>query len=122
MATLMKFELGSDVLEFEAGAEYPARRPVELYQIKDRTAAGTLQIEKLGITIRSRVLTFTLMPIEDYDKLINWFVNIVNGGQKSFIFTDERGAEGEVKITDDIIDFPEVDFEIFSGTLTLEYI
>lgn len=120
--TLMKFESGSDVLEFEAGADYPASRPIELFQVQDRTAAGVLQVESLGISVSSRSLIFNLMSLADYEALINWFVNIVNGGEKDFTFTDERGLAGSVKITDNIINFPETDFELFSGVLNLEYV
>lgn len=122
MTTLMRFDSGTDSLEFEAGADYPASRPIEIFQVQDRTAAGILQVESLGVSVSRRVLTFTLMSLVDYQALLNWFINIVNGGEKDFSFTDEKGVIGLVKITDNILNFVETDFEIFSGVLNLEYV
>lgn len=121
MSTLLKFELGVNVLQFEEGASYPASRPVEKLQIVDRTAGGTLQVEELGITIRTRVLSFVDMLKSDYDALENWFDNVSNGALNSFDFTDEYGNTGSVKILENKLDFIEGDFELFNGSITLEY-
>lgn len=117
----MKFVYGSDVLQFEEGASYPAARPIEKLQVSDRTAAGTLQTEELGITLRRRVLNFFDMIKTDHDALRDWFDNIANGSENAFEYTDERGYVGTVKILDNTFDFQEDDFELFSGSLTVEY-
>jgi len=122
MATLMKFESGASTLQFEAAADYPASRPVALFQVQDRTAAGVLQVEDLGVNVSKRTLAFNLMPKVDYLALIDWFLNVANGGMVSFDFTDERGVVGEVVILDSVIDFPETSFEVYSGRLQLEYV
>lgn len=121
MATLMKFVLGASTLQFEEGASYPAARPIEKIQTIDRTAGGKLQVENLGITLRRRQLNFTDMLKLDHDALKSWFDNISNGAEFEFEFTDERGFTGTVKILDNTFDFSEDDFELFSGSLTLEY-
>jgi hypothetical protein len=122
MSTLMKFEKDANILQFEAGGDYPARRPVELLQVQDRTAAGTLQVETLGITIKRRTIVFNLMTETDYNALLDWFLNIVNGGAEVFDFTDEYGTLFEdVRITDNIIDFPETSYKRYSGELNLEF-
>ncbi len=121
MSTLMKFEYEGNVLQFEDGAEYPATRRTELMQIQDRTAAGTLQVEDLGITLNSRVLVFTLMSKTDYDALIDWFLNIVNGASKVFEFTDEYGITRNAIILDSILEFNEVSLNRYSGQFTVEY-
>ena len=102
MSTLMRFTLGANVLVFEAGGTYPAKRTIEKMQVIDRTADGSLQVETLGIVIRTRVLSFALMSLVDYTGLIDWFLNIVDGGATSFTFTDEYGDSGAVKITNSI--------------------
>lgn len=121
MATSMKFVLGLDTLEFEEGASYPAPRPIEKTQIIDRTAGGSLQVEDLGITLRRRVLNFEDMIKSDYDALRDWFDNVVNGSEKVFAFTDERDFTGDVRFIENVFDFQEDDFELFSGSLTVEY-
>ena len=121
MSTLMKFEVGSEVLQFEAGGDYPAKRKQELLQAKDRSAAGDLQIENLGIKIKTRVIVFNLMSKADYVALVDWFLNVAQGGSLPFIFTDEYGDAGEVRIMDSIIDFDENSLEAYSGSITLEY-
>ena len=122
MATLMKFVFGSEVLQFEEGASYPASRPIEKMQVNDRAAGGNLKTENLGITFRQRLLNFEDMLKSDHDKLEDWFDNIVNASEGTFQFTDERGDTGDVKIIDNKFNFIEGDFELFSGTLTLEYV
>ena len=122
MPTLMNFKQGTNELFFEAGGDYPASRPVELFQVQDRTAAGILQVEDLGVQTRRRVITFNLMSKADYDALLDWFLNIANGGMIDFEFTDEKGFTGTVKITDQIIDFIETSYESYSGTLNVEYV
>lgn len=122
MSTLMKFVYGGSVLQFEEGASYPASRPIEKLQIADRTAGGTLQVEELGITFRRRTLNFVDMSKNDYEGLVDWFDNVSNGSQNDFEFIDERGFQGIVKIIDNVVDFIETDYELFSGSITLEYI
>lgn len=121
MSTLMKFVYEGNTLQFEDGAEYPATRRAELMQVQDRTAAGTLQVEDLGIAINSRVLYFTLMTKNDYDALIDWYLNIVNGASKVFEFTDEYGIVRNAIIIDSFLEFNEVSLNRYSGQFTVEY-
>jgi len=121
MATLLKFVLGGDILQFDEGASYPAPRPIEKLQVTDRSAGGELKIEILGIDINSRTLNFTDMLKTDHDNLKNWFDVIANGSENSFEFTDERGFVGTVVIRDTVFNFVENDFELFNGSITLEY-
>jgi len=117
----MKFIFGLSELNFVENASYPASRPIEKLQVSDRTAAGVMQSEELGITLRRRVLSFEDMSKVDHDNLKDWFDNIVNGSQFSFEFIDERNFSGIVKFVENVFDFTEVDFELFSGSITLEY-
>ncbi len=122
MSTPMKFESTPHILQFEAGGDYPATRTNRVFQVRDRTAGGQLKVETLGIQNKTRVLVFNLMSKVDYTALIDWFLNVVNGGEVDFEFTDEYGDTGTVKITDNILDFTETSLERYSGTLNLEYV
>ncbi len=117
----MRFDLGGDSLVFEAGGDYPANRKLKAIQIKDRTAAGSLRVESLGIYVRTRVLTFNLMQSTDYNALLYWFRYVVNGADKTFTFTDEYGDTGQVKIVTDELSFEETSIRSYSGMVTLEY-
>lgn len=122
MSTLMKFELAPYSLQFEAGATYPAKRTHEVLQVRDRTAGGTPQTETLGVTIKERVLNFELMSLNDYEALVDWFLNVVNAGELAFDFTDEYGVTSSVEFVDTEIDFDETSLGSFSGSVTLEYV
>lgn len=121
MTTLMKFVKGATTLQFEEGASYPAARPIEKIQVTDRTASGGLQIEELGITLRTRVLFFKDMLKSDHDALLDWFDNVANASANSFEFTDERGFVGEVRILDNKFNSVEGDFELYNVDITVEY-
>lgn len=122
MSTFLRFELGSDFLQFEYPAQYPAERPVKKYVVTDRTAAGVLQREDLSITTKQRTLYFEDMSKDNYDALVNWFENIAQGSKNAFTMIDERQYTGTVVILDDEINFPEIDFELHTGQMTVEYI
>lgn len=122
MASLMKFQYSSYTLEFLAGGDYPAPKRISLLQVQDRTAGGTLQIETLGVTVKQRTIVFTLMSKVDYDALENWFLQVVVGGSNTFQFTDEHGITTNVKIVDTELNFSEIAFELFSGSITLEFV
>lgn len=122
MSTPMKFQSGGVILDFEAGGDYPARRRHVLGQITDRTAAGTLKTETLGIYILTRVIVFNEMSLTDYQALVDWFLNVAVGSANSFDFTDEYGDTGSVKMLDGEIDFQETSLQLYSGSITLEYV
>ena len=120
--TLLKFEYNGDVLEFIDGSDYPAKSTTELFQVQDRTAAGTVQIENLGITTGTRTLNFTLMTTSDYNMLMDWFLYTVNGGEKEFNFTDEYGITKPVRFISDKMEFTETYHNRHSGRVILEYV
>ena len=122
MSSLMRFELGANSIAFEAGGDYPAQRVRRVYQVTDRSAGGKLHVETLGIQTIERTISFSLMPKVDYDALVDWFLNVSNGGEYDFTFTDEYGDSGTVKIVDSALDFTEVFYGRYSGSITLEYI
>jgi len=118
----MKFELGADELIFENGADYSASRPLEKVQAIDRAATGKPEVEKLGPSISTRVLVFNEMSETDYLAFRNWFDNIADGAVNSFYFTDEKGDSGTVKITSNIYNFRETSYQLYAGSIVLEYV
>ena len=118
----MKFVYLTTTLQFQEGASYPAVRPIKKVQVSDRTAGGKFQVENLGVTIRGRNLVFEDMLKTDHDNLKNFFDVVVNGMEKVFQFTDERGVTKDSRFTTPDFIFSEDDFELFSGSLPLEYV
>ncbi len=122
MSTLMKFELAPHELIFEAGGDYPANRKDAILQVANRTAGGKNQVETLGVKIRSRRIVFNEMSQADYFALINWSMNVTNGSELNFYFTDEYGEVGLVKLLTPDIDFNETSLQLYAGSIEVEYI
>lgn len=118
----MKFTRGTDTLIFESPAQYPASRPVSKAQIIDRLASGVTDVESLGPDISERILEFSEMSKTDYDALRTWYLDIADGAINKFYFEDERGSVGEVIITSFTFALDETDYELFEGSITLEYV
>lgn len=118
----IRFELGSNVLQFSKGIQYPVQKPVEKMQVMDRTAAGTLQSEDLGVKISTFPIKFKGLPQADYIGLMDWHDFICNGVEREFTYYNERGVPWIVKMLTPKIKFPETSYQRFSGELLLEVV
>lgn len=118
----IKFVLGTNVLQFSKGIQYPVSKPVEKLQVIDRTGGGTLQVEELGVTIRQFPITFKGLPLADYEALLNWHGQIAGGAENSFTYYDEDGLIHTVKMLTTRLDFPQTSYQRFSGELLLEVV
>lgn len=117
-----KFVLGESQLQFSRGLRYPVEKPNEKVQALDRTGAGSLQVESLGLGIRTRILRFRNLPQADYEALDAWFDDIANGAANSFTYIDEDGVSMTVRIITPKLNFAETALERFSGELLLELV
>ena len=117
-----RFELGANVLQFSRGIRYPVEKPHEKLQITDRTAGGSLQVEDLGVDIKTRRLIFKNLPQADYDTLCTWFDTIANGALNSFTYYDEDGQAMTVRLLSSPFNFPETSYQRFAGELLLELV
>lgn len=112
------FTLGANQLVFSKGVNYPIHAPWEQVQAIDRTAAGNLQVEQLGIIIKRLSITFSNLPTADRNALQNWFENVAAGAANVFTYTDQEDNAFSVRWTNQF-DFAE-DKAGFSGTIELE--
>lgn len=117
-----KFVLGGNTLQFSRGIRFPVSKPHEKLQVIDRTAAGTPQVEELGIDIHTRRLVFRNLPQSDYDALCTWYDTICAGALNSFTYYDEDGVSMTVIMLTNPYDFPETSHQRFSGELLLELV
>ena len=118
----MKFTLNANILDFEHGADYPITATLEKVQALDRTDSGHTEVEQLGPSISTRVLSWSLMCYDDFLALKHWFDVVANGAVNSFEFEDELGFTGTVIITSNMYDFTEIRHQVHAGSLTLEYV
>ena len=117
---LPQFTLGASTLIFSKGLKYPIIKPHEKVQTVDRTAAGNLQVESLGIEIVRHTLNFENLPTVNYSAILNWFQNICNGAANPFTYTDDLSQSFNV-IWMNNFNFQERKAG-FAGTIELEVI
>jgi hypothetical protein len=93
---LPQFILDANTLTFEKGIKYPVRRPHEMVQALDRTAAGSLQVESFGIEIKRLVLRLEYISSSFYSSLLDWFENKCNGAANAFTYIDDQSVSHTV--------------------------
>ncbi len=118
----IRFVLGANSLTFTKGIQYPVAKPVEKMQVIDRTAAGTLQVEELGVTVRSFPIVFKNLPLADYQALVTWHDSIANGAQNTFTYYNEEGTAYTVRLLTTKLDFLQTSYQRFGGELLLEVV
>jgi hypothetical protein len=118
----MRFYNQTFSFTFENPAQYPAARPYEMQQVRERSAGGTIHVETFAAPLRRRTLNFEEMSEADYNGLLDWYINKVNGMADEFSFEDERGDHFKVRFLDNTIDFPESSFQRYAGRVTLEIV
>ena len=69
-----------------------------------------------------RTLNFDAMSKNDYDGLLDFYINRVNGMAEEFQFEDERGDVFTVRFLNPSLDFNEVSFHRWNGSVNLEII
>ena len=115
----IRFELGVNILQFSKGIRYPVEKPIEKMQVVDQTAAGTYQVEDLGVTIRERILQCKNFNLADYNGLVNWYDNICNGAMEDFTYYDENSESVTVFMKSNPSTFQETSYQRFAGTIIL---
>jgi hypothetical protein len=123
----MKFVYGSDVFEPTVKHSYPYPELIKLVQVKDTTASGTTHVETFDVVITGRTLKFEEMPHDDYQGLIDWFLNIVDGMGEVFEFYDDAGDFYNVRFASEKISFSMIgasvdDEPVWAGTVALEVV
>lgn len=117
-----RFVLGANELQFSKGIRYPVARPVEKVQVIDRTGSGALQVEDLGVAIKTFPIVFKSLPEADYQALRVWHNIIANGAANVFTYYDEAGAAWQVRMLTTTLQFTETSYQRFAGELLLEVV
>lgn len=117
------FTSGASSFVFVDTVALPTRRPLEKIQARDRTAAGSLQVEDLGVSsIRSFPLTIMGLTAAEMAELETWWDTIANGALNEFTYSDENGVSYQVLWVSDQLSFIEVDSGIYNGEIMLEVV
>jgi hypothetical protein len=114
------FTLGANAIIFTKGVDYPVRAPREYVQAIDRTAAGTLEVETLGVIIKRISIGFSNLPAADFIALRDWFDSTAAGAANAFTYTDQEGADYVVRWLN-AFDFTE-DKAGYTGSIDLEVV
>lgn len=117
---LPQFQLGANTLVFEKGIKYPIRRPREMVQALDRTAAGSMQVESYGIEIKRLVLRLENITTSFHSNLLDWFENTSSGAANSFTYIDDLSVSHTVIWTNGF-NFLETPAG-YNGTINLEIV
>lgn len=118
-----KFTSGAFTLEFSSGIQLPGRRPLEKIQARDRTAAGALLVEDLGVpSIRRFPLVIRGIDSAKMAEIETWWDTIANGGLNAFTYSDEDGMDHTVLWVDDLLDFTQFEPDMFEGEINLEVV
>jgi len=101
---------------------YGLDRPQRRVQVMDRTAGGTLQVEDLGITIKTRVLPQRKLTDAEISDQRTWHETNLGGASETFTYIDEDSTSHTARWIDDTLSAPETSEGRHSATITLEIV
>ena len=107
-------------LDFTVPASYPYSQKRKKVQVLDRTAAGIHQVETFFVDTNTLTINFSDMPDADYQALLNWFVNVVNGMEKEFRMTDDLGDVRMVRFVSPEINGKLAGYDLWDVSFPLE--
>jgi len=116
------FTLAANNIQFTTGFQYPEQGPVELLQIADRTSGGSLQIEDLGVSIKTKIISFDGLPRADFINLQYWFENVCHGAENTFTYMDPYGSTFTVRWVSSIYDLRQMEYDWYQGQIVLEVV
>jgi hypothetical protein len=118
----MIFTLNTTTVTLDSPAQYPLTNNTELIQAKDKSASGITHVE--SFEVRSNLLSYTFNDVSDADyiKIIEWFVNTVDGMLLTFSLTDDLGVTRIVRFTEPKLNFVKNSFGLWSGSFQVEEI
>ncbi len=114
---ILKYE---DV-EIDIGcAQYPSNPNRELAQVREKSGSGIVYIEDFNVQTNTNTYVFGDMSQENYEKLMEFFINTVSGMVKTFTLTDDQGNFSDVNFVTPQIPFQNTSFLLWAGKFTVE--
>ncbi len=101
-------------------AQFPYGDDVELVQVKERSASGVPYVENFNVQIDRRTYAFVDMLQEDYVRMMEFFLNTVNGIMNVFTVEDDIGDTFTARFDKPIKSFKLTSYRKWQGVFTLE--
>ncbi len=115
----MKFTY--ETIEYDIGcSQYPVALNTEIIQVKEKSASGIIYREDFSVRTDTVTYTFKDMQTLDYQNLLNFFLDIVNGTMETFMLTDDSGFVMYCNFTSPKLNFTKSSYELWNGTFTVE--
>lgn len=118
--TLLRFDGPGQSIAFKHGSSYGGDTTHYQTQVIDRTAAGTLQVEDLGVAYKQKTVVFEAMTNDDYVQLMEFFDITVDGAMKEFTFRDEFNDTYTARFVQTSLSFKRINFCMWAGSFVLE--
>jgi len=116
----MIFALDGNVKELENPAQYPYTPDIVMVQAKESSASGSIHIEDFGVQTNSYTFVFEDASQEDYETILEWFVNTAQGMMNEFNLTDDLGVTRLVRFTESRLSFSLNQYKLWNGTFRVE--
>lgn len=116
----MIFTLDTLIVELDDPAQYPFSPTTELVQARDKSASGITHVESFDVQTDTDTYNFDDMSNEDYQRVMDWFVNTANGMMNEFNLTNDLSVTKTVRFTTSRINFTQNDFGLWRGSFTVE--
>ncbi len=113
--------LSYDNIDYDIGcAQYPAKFAVDIVQVKEKSASGIIYREDFSVATNNITYRFEDMETLNYQMLMNFFLNIVNGMMEQFVLKDDTGYSIACHFADPKLSFTKTSFELWAGTFSVE--
>lgn len=118
----MIFEKDGIEVELDTPAQYPYKPNTTLSQAKDKSASGVTHVENFELQTDTFTYTFVDASDNDYQKIMEFFVNEAGGMLNTFNLTDDYGTTREVRFTTSALSFQSSSLGLWKGSFTVEAI
>jgi len=118
----MIFTYGATVVTLDSPAQYPLVNSTMLVQAKDKSASGVTHVESFNV--RTNLFNYSFVDISDTDyiKIIEFFLNVVDGMLLEFLLTDDLSVTRTVRFTEPTLNFTKNSYGLWSGNFQVEEI
>lgn len=116
----MKFIKNGVEVILDCPAQYPLKKNYEIVQAKEKSANGITHVENFSVELKTKIYNFVDMSTEDYNKLLDFFVNVAVASLNTFVLENDLGESENVRFLDNKLNFSLTDYNLYSGSFGVE--